>query len=200
MKLRKTAFLAALAITLSPIVSVAAAQTKVYVVNEDVVRRDSKIGKDIAAKLGSIQTDGVTKLGLQTLSQEIKTEQEALKPQTASLTQEALNANPTLKARVEALAKKQTEYLQKADFLNSKLDEQTNAAMVAFAAAVEPAVDYVAKEVGADVVLPASSTWYFKNTIDVSAKVIARLDATTPTLAALQTAAQAQQAAAPAGN
>lgn len=199
MKLRNVALVAALAITLSPVVSIAAAQTKVYVVNEDVVRRDSKIGKDIAEKLGSIQTDGVTKLGLQTLSQEIKTEQEALKPQTQSLTQEALNANPTLKARVEALAKKQTEYLQKADFLNSKLDEQTNAAMVAFAAAVEPAVDYVAKEVGADVVLPASSTWYFKNTTDVSARVIARLDATTPTLAALQTAAQAK-AGTPASN
>lgn len=191
MKLRNSAFVAALVIGLSQAASVAVAQTKVYVINEDVVRRDSKIGKDIAAKLGNIQTDGVTKLGLQTLSQEIKTEQEALKPQTQSLTQEGLNANPTLKARVEALAKKQSEYLQKADFLNSKLDEQTNAAMVAFAAAVEPAVDYVAKEIGADVVLPASSTWYFKNATDVSAQVIARLDATTPTLASLQTAAAA---------
>jgi Skp family chaperone for outer membrane proteins len=199
MKLRQLALVAALAISTGPLVGAAAAQTKVYVVNEDVVRRDSKIGKDIAEKLGSIQTDGITKLGLQTLSQEIKTEQEALKPQTQSLTQEALNANPTLKARVEALAKKQTEYLQKADFLNSKLDEQTNAAMVAFAAAVQPAVDYVAKEVGADIVLPSTSAWYFKNTTDISARVVARLDATTPTLAALQTAAQAR-AATPAAN
>lgn len=200
MKLRNLAFAAALVVSFGQAVSVAVAQAKVFIIDEEVIRRDSKIGKDIASKLGAIQTDGVTKLGLQTLSQEIRTEQEALKPQTQSLTQDALNANPTLKARVEALAKKQNEYLQKADYLNSTLDEQTNAAMIAFAAAVEPAVDYVAKEMSADMILPASSTWYFKNTVDVSTRVIARLDATTPTLEALQTAAQARAGAAPQGN
>lgn len=191
MKLRNIAFAALLAVGAGQAAGVAFAQTKVFVVDEDAVRRDSKIGKDIAAKLGDIKNDGVTKLGLQKLGDEIKAEQDALKPQTESLTQEALNGNPTLKARVEALAKKQSEFLQKSDFLNSNLNQQNNAAMIAFTAALQPAVSYVAKEAGADVVLSSTSAWYVKDAINLSAKVVARLDATTPTLASLQQTAAA---------
>lgn len=192
MKLRNAAFVAALFLSLSQAVGVAYAQAKVFIIDETIIRRDSKIGKDITAKLGDIRTEGVTKLGLETLSTEIKTEQDALKPQTQSLTKEALNSNPTLKARVEALAKKQNEYLQKADFLNQNLEQQNNAAMIAFATALQPAVNYIAREAGADIVLSSTSTWYVGNSVDLSAKVIARLDATTPTLASLQQTAAAQ--------
>lgn len=170
-------------------ISAAYAQVKVYVINEDVVRRDSKIGKDIAAKLGEARQAGVTQLGLTALQTQIQTEDAALKPQTQALTVESLNANPTLKARVEALNRLKSEYVQKADALNNALDQQSSAATVAFAAALEPAVEFAAKEAGADLVLSYSSTWYVKPTADLSAKVIARLDATTPTLAALQAAA-----------
>ncbi len=42
-------------------------------------------------------------LGLKTLKTELETESARLKPQTESLTPEAINANPTLKAQAEAL-------------------------------------------------------------------------------------------------
>jgi Skp family chaperone for outer membrane proteins len=190
MKLRYAA-LAALALAGLSQAAGAFAQTKVFIVNEDVIRRDSKIGKDISNKLGAVKNDGVSKLGLTKLGEEIKAEQDALKPQTESLTKEALDKNPTLKARVEALAKKQNEYLQKADYLNQNLDQQQSAAMIAFSSALAPAVNYVAKEAGADVVLSSSSAWYVRDAIDLSTKVVSRLDATTPTLEALQAAAQA---------
>lgn len=193
MKLRNAVF-AALLLTGAMQTAGAFAQTKVFVVDEEHVKRDSKIGKDIAAKLGAIKDDGVTKLGLKGLGDEIKTEQDALKPQTASLTKDALDKNPTLKARVDALAKKQSEFLQKSDYLNQNLEQQQNAAMVAFATALQPAVNYVAKEAGADVVLSSTSTWFVKDQIDLSAKVIARLDATTPSLEALQQTAEAAAA------
>jgi Skp family chaperone for outer membrane proteins len=195
MKLRKFAFAAILCVGLSQTVGAAFAQQKIYIVDEAQIRRDSKIGKDITDKLGAIKTDGVDKLGLKKLSDEIKAEQDRLKPQTASLTKEALAANPTLKAQVEALAKKENEYLQKADYLNQNLDQQQNAAMIAFNAALQPAVNYVGKELGADLVLSASSTWYIKDAVNISAKVVARLDATTPSLASLQQTAQAASAA-----
>jgi Skp family chaperone for outer membrane proteins len=188
MKIRNLAMIAAVFVGLSQIAGAAHAQAKVYVVNEDIVRRDSKIGKDIASKLGEIKNEGVTKLGLEKLQTEIKTEDDALKPQTQSLSREALAANPTLKARVEALNKKKTEYMQKAEALNSTLGQTNEAATIAFAQALGPAVDYVAKEAGADVVLSFSSTWYVREPIDLSKKIIARLDATMPSLAAFQAA------------
>lgn len=198
MKVRNMAVAAAVFAGLCHISGAAFAQTKIFVVDEAKVRTDSKIGKDIASKLGQIKSELVTKLDLETLQKEIKTEDEALKPQVASLTKEALAANPTLKARVDALNKKTNEFMQKADIVNQNLQQQENGALARFFQALGPAVEYVGKEAGADVVLSSGATLYYKNAVDISAKVIARLDATTPTLASLPQPAPPPGAAAPA--
>jgi Skp family chaperone for outer membrane proteins len=193
MKFRKVAFAALAAVSLGQVAAPAFAQTKVFIINEAKVRKDSKIGKDIAAKLGESQKDGVTKLGLEALANEIKTAETALKPQIESLTPEAIEKNATLKARVEELNKKRAEYVQKSRFLDANLDQAQGAGMIAFEAALAPAVDVVAKQVGADVVLSAASTWYIKDAVDISQKVIQQLDDTTPTLDALRAKAEAAQ-------
>lgn len=190
MKIRKMALAALVMAGLTNLAGVAVAQTKVFVINEERVRRDSKIGKEMFAQLGGIRDQGVEKLGLKALGNELKTETDALKPQTQSLTPEAINANPTLKARVEAYNKKTNEFMQKSNFLNEQLGQQNTNYNMAFAQVLEPAVAHVAREAGADVVLSYASTWYVKDAIDLSPKVIARLDATVPTLAALQAAIQ----------
>jgi Skp family chaperone for outer membrane proteins len=190
MKLRKIALAALVMASLTNVAGLAVAQTKVFVINEEKVRRDSKVGKEMSAQLGGIRNQGIEKLGLQALGNELKAENDALKPQTQSLTPEAINSNPTLKARVESFNKKTAEFLQKSDFLNEQLGQQNNNLNVAFAQVLEPAVTHVAKEAGADLVLSYASTWYVKDAVDLSQKVIARLDATVPSLAALQAALQ----------
>jgi Skp family chaperone for outer membrane proteins len=182
-------------IGLTNMVGAAVAQSKIYVINEERIRRDSKVGKEMSARLGGIRDQGVEKLGLRSLQDQIKVEQDALRPQTQSLTKEALDKNPTLKAKVDALGKKTNEYLQKADILNSNLEQQSGALNMAFAQVMEPAVSHVAKQVGADLVLSYASTWYVKDAVDISGKVIERLDATVPSLQALQTALQPAQPA-----
>lgn len=198
MKVRNLALCAALMIGLTNMVGAAVAQTKVYIINEERIRRDSKVGKEMSAALGGARNQGVEKLGLKSLQDQIKTESDALRPQTESLTKEAIEKNPTLKAKLEALNKKQGEFMQKANILDANLDQQNQVFSVAFAKALEPAVSHVAKQVGADVVLSYASTWYVKDTIDISGKVIERLDATVPTLQALQTALQPAGGTAPA--
>ena len=199
MKIRSIAVAAAMFAGFCQLAGAAYAQAKIYVIDETKVRSESKIGQDIASKLAGIRSELVTKLGLEQLQKDIKTEDDALKPQVASLSKEALAANPTLKARVDALNKKTEEFMQKADVLNQTLDQQQNGALGRFYQALQPAVEYVGKEAGADVVLSSSAALYFKNSVDISAKVIARLDATTPTLASLpQPPAPQAGAAAPA--
>jgi Skp family chaperone for outer membrane proteins len=190
MKLRKITLAALVVAGLANFAGVAVAQTKIFVINEERVRRDSKIGKEMSVQLGGIREQGVEKLGLKSLQDQIKSETDALKPQTQSLTPEAINANPTLKAKVESLNKKTGEFLQKSDFLNNQLGQQNTNFNMAFAQVLEPAVAHVAKEAGADVVLSYASTWYVKDAVDLSQRVIARLDATVPTLTALQAAVQ----------
>jgi Skp family chaperone for outer membrane proteins len=187
MSIRKIVLIAGMAVGLANLTGAAFAQ-KVMVIDEDTIRRTSKVGVAIANQMGAIRNEGIEKLGLKPLSDEIKADEAALKPQVQALTPEAINANPTLKAKVEALGKKQNEFNQKASALNNALDQQQQAAMGMFNVALEPAVEAVAKTAGADVVLSRSATWYYKPAQDLSAKVVARLDATVPTLDALKAA------------
>ena len=198
MKLRNLALAAAVMIGLTNFVGAAVAQTKIFVINEEKIRRESKVGKEMSVTLSGVANQGAEKLGLKTLETEIKTEADALKPQTQSLTPEAIKANPTLKAKVDALNKKTNEYMQKSSSLQQGLEQQSGNFNGAFMAALEPAVTHVAKQVGADVVLTYGSTWYVKDAIDITPKVIERLDATIPTMAALQSALQPAGGAKPA--
>ena len=188
MKLRNIALAAAFAAGLANMTGAALAQTKIYVVNEERVRRESKVGKEINQTLMTNANAGADQLGLKALKTEIDAEAARLKPQTESLTPEALNGNPTLKAQVEALGKKQSEYYSKTNALNNGLERADNGLSQMFFVVLGPAVDTVAKTVNADVVIASASTWFMKDAVDISDKVIARLDATVPTLQALRDA------------
>ncbi|RYY96450.1 MAG: OmpH family outer membrane protein [Alphaproteobacteria bacterium] len=188
MKLRNLALIAALLVGGANTAGAALAQTKIFVVNEDKVRRDSKVGKEINQTLVSNANAGADQLGLKQLKTEIDAEAQRLKPQTESLTPEALNGNPTLKAQVEALGKKQQEYMQKAGALNNGIERADNGLSQAFVFVLGPAVNQVAKDVNADIVLDANSAWFVKDATDITAKVVARLDATVPNLQALRDA------------
>lgn len=198
MKVRNFVLVGALFVGLSNMAGVAMAQAKVFVVNEQKVRAESKLGKALDSALQDLATKGVDQLGLKTLQTEVESEAAALKPQTQSLTKEALESNPTLKARVEGLNKKAGELVQKQNALNATVEKQDTGYNYAFYAVMMPAVDAVAKEANADIVLSYPSTLYTKDAIDLSAKVIARLDATVPTIDALK-AALPQPAPKPAG-
>lgn len=186
MKIRNLALAAAVFVGLTNMAGAAFAQTKIFVVNEERVRRESKVGKEINQTLVSNANSGADQLGLKQLKTEIDAEATRLKPQTESLTKEALEANPTLKAQVEALAKKQAEYYNKSNALNNGLERADNGLSVMLLTAMGPAVNAVAKEVGADVVFNTTQVWYAKDSIDITQKVVARLDATVPTLKALE--------------
>jgi Skp family chaperone for outer membrane proteins len=198
MKFRKLALAAAIFVGLTNMAGAAFAQTKVFVIDEQRVRQDSKLGKELNTTLDSIAAQGVEQLGLRTLKTEYDTEGAALKPQIESLTPEAIAANPTLKARVDGLNRKAAELMQKQNALNQTLEQREQNFGLAFLQVLGPAVDTVAKEAGADVVMSVSSTWYVKEAIDLTPRIIARLDATVPTLAALQAALPQAPAPAPA--
>ena len=197
MKLRNIVLAAVLFTGLSNVAGVALAQTKVFIVNEAKIRADSKLGKALAAQMQQVGTAGVDQLGLKTLQSEVKTEGEALKPQVQSLTKEALASNPTLKTRVENYQKKMNELAAKSNALDQRMEQQEAANQIAFNFVLVPAVEAVAKEVGADVVLSYNSALFNKDAVDISARVVARLDATVPTLEALKAALPAPQTPAP---
>ena len=64
MKLRNLALVAAVFVGLTNMAGAAFAQTKVFVVNEERVRRESKVGKELNAKLVTDANAAGDKLGL----------------------------------------------------------------------------------------------------------------------------------------
>jgi Skp family chaperone for outer membrane proteins len=197
MNIRKLALAAALFVGLTNMAGAAFAQTKVFIIDEQLIRQESKVGKELNLALDNFAAAGVDQLGLKTLKTELDTEGAALKPQIESLTPEAIAANPTLKARVEGLNRKAADFMQKQNALSQNLEQRDTSFNMAFLQVLGPAIDAVAKEAGADVVISVSSTWYVKDAINLTPKVIQRLDATVPNVAALQ-AALPQPPAAPA--
>jgi len=183
------------------------AQTKVFVVNEGLVRAETKLGKAIDGQLAGIRAQIATENDMPKLQSEVTAEEQRIRPLVEGLNEEAIKKNAALASQVEALRKKQVEFLSKSEQINNILQQRAQVLQLAFSTVMEPAVEFVAKEVGADIVVPYSSTWYVKDASDISKRVIARLDATIPTLEALQAAlpqppAQQQkpaQGAAPAG-
>lgn len=198
MKFRKLALAAVVFVGLTNMAGAAFAQTKVFIIDEQRIRQESKLGKELNTTLDSIAAQGVEQLGLRTLKTEYDTEGAALKPQIESLTPEAIAANPTLKARVDGLNRKAAELMQKQNALNQTLEQREQNFGLAFLQVLGPAVDTVAKEAGADIVMSVSSTWYVKEAVDLTPRIIARLDATVPTVAALQAALPQAPAPAPA--
>jgi Skp family chaperone for outer membrane proteins len=186
MKLRNIVLAAVLFAGASSAAGVALAQTKVFIVNESKVMVESKLGKAMNQQLSQEAQQAVEQLGLKALKTEADTERAALQPQIQSLTPEAITANPTLKSRVENLNKKYNELMQKSSALDQGVEQQRTSNAVRFNYALIPAIDAVAKQVGADIVLSYGSALYNKDSVDISAKVIERLDATVPTLEALK--------------
>jgi len=199
MKFRKLALAAAVFVGLTNMAGAAFAQTKVFIIDEQRIRQESKLGKELNTTLDSIAAQGVEQLGLRTLKTEYDTEGAALRPQIESLTPEAIASNPTLKARVDGLNRKAAELMQKQNALNQTLEQREQNFGIAFLQVLGPAVDTVAKEAGADIVMSVSSTWYVKEAVDLTPRIIARLDATVPTVAALQAALPQAPAPAPGG-
>lgn len=191
MSIRKIILIAGLAIGLANLTGAASAQQKIVVVNEDTVFAGSKIGVLLSQNLGAARTALADKLELKKLQDELKADQTAI-PQLQTMTPEALNAaaksDPALRGKLESLAKKETDFQQRTSAFGGEIEKRSSISQQAFGYVLIPAVEFVAKAEAADLVMSANSALYVGKKVDISQKVIARLDATVPTLDALNAA------------
>ncbi|MEM8920493.1 MAG: OmpH family outer membrane protein, partial [Pseudomonadota bacterium] len=88
---RKLAFVVCATVFAAFVGQTAAAQNKVVVIDQAQIMRDSRAGKDIAAKLKAIGDTMATEL--QPVADALSTEQQSLNAQTSTLTREALAQN-----------------------------------------------------------------------------------------------------------
>lgn len=159
---------------------VAAAQTNVVVIDQGKIMRDSAGGKDIINKVNAIETTMQNEL--QPTADSLSTEGQALDAKTANMTMDAITADAALRAEVEAYARKAQEFNRKRQIAAAELQATERAAWGQFFQAMQPVLQEVVTEKGADIMLDRSDAVWAGASIDATDLVISKMNAKLPTV------------------
>jgi Skp family chaperone for outer membrane proteins len=174
-------------------VPAAAAQgTIVVMVDEGRLLTESKAGKDIQTKLSSLETQ--MKNELEPARATLETDGKALQTKIEGKTREAVAADTALVAQLTAYQNRANEFAQKRQIVSQEFQLTERKALVDFNRAIEPALMEVVNEKKAQVVMSKGQVIYSADTVDVTALVITKLDARTPTIAVTRQRVPAQPA------
>lgn len=158
--------------------------TTIITIDEAKILRDSKAGKDIQAKLQSIESQINNELTPTKTS--LETEGKALNTDLQGKTREQIAGDAALVARLNAYDKKASDFGKARQKAANEFSLTERQALVDFNKALEPVLLEVVREKNAQIVLSKSAVIYGVDAVDVSGLVISKLDATTPTLAVVR--------------
>jgi len=154
--------------------------TKIITIDEGRILRDSKAGKDIQAKLSNIETQINNELV--PASTALEAEGNALNAELQGKTREQVAGDAALVGKLAAYEKKANDFGKARQKAANEYGLTERQALVDFNKALEPVLLEVVREQGAEVVMSRSAVIYSVDTIDVSASVVSKLDAATPTI------------------
>lgn len=180
--LKKLLFAVAFLISGATVIGpVAAAQgSTVIAIDEVKILRDSKAGKDMATKLDTIEKQMNNELTPTRTT--LQTEGKALDAKLQGKTRADVNADAALVTELNAYQKKASDFAAKAQKYSQDFSLTERVALGNFNQALEPALLQVIQEKSAQLVVSKSSVIYSADSIDVTAEVIQKLDAASPTL------------------
>lgn len=165
-------------IALSP--AATAQGTKVVVIDRVKIYAESQAGQDLRNKVASIET---TMQGeLKPTADKLQADGTSLDSRTQGMTRDAILANATLKAEVEQLAREAQVFNQRRQIAANELALTERAALSEFNNALIPVLQQVIAETGANVILDKSQVVFVDDATDVSASVVTKLNAATPTI------------------
>ena len=166
--------------------------TVVVTIDEGRILGDSKAGKDIQTKLKNIETQ--IKNELEPTRKSLETEGKALQTKLEGKTREAITADAALVSQLTAYQKKANEFAQKRQVVSQEFSLTERQALIDINKAIEPVLMEVVNEKKAQIVMSKGQVIYSADAIDVTALVISKLDAKTPTITVTRQRAPAQPA------
>lgn len=166
------------AIAVAPVAAAQAA--KVVVIDQARIMRDSAAGKDIVQKISTIEQAMESELQPQATA--IQTDQQTLTPKLEGKNVNDIRADPALAAEVNAFVGKTQQFENARQVRGAELNLTERKAWSDFFAALRPVLREVVEEQGADIVLDRQEVVYAGPTVDITADVISKLDAATPTI------------------
>ena len=160
---------------------IASAQSTVVVIDRIQIFGQRLAGQDIRTKIQGIET---TMQGeLQPVAQQLSTEGTALETKTQGMSREAILADAGLRTEVEAYARKAGEFNRDRQIASQELALTERKALIDFNTALVPVLREVVAENSANVILDKSQVVFVDDATDVTASVITKLNASTPSIA-----------------
>jgi len=164
---------------------VATAQgTKIIIIDQAKIMRDSAAGKDIQTKVKNIES--VIERELKPTADSLNAEGQTIEAKTKNMTPEAMRADAALKTQVTAYARKAQEFNIKRQIASQELSLTERKAWSDFFTALRPVLQEVVTERGAQVMLDRSDVTYADPAIDATALVITKMNAKVPTVSVVR--------------
>ena len=179
----------AFSMSLLPSQNAHAQGTSIITYDQARVMRDSAGGKDLAQKLKAIGDSMKTEL--ESEGRSLETEGKSLETRTANLTREALQADSSLRGQLEAFGRKRATFQQKGQIRQAEMSQTEQNAWADFFKALQPVLDEVARERGAQIILKRSTIAYGNANLDVTDTVISKMNARKPTVTVTRARIQA---------
>lgn len=154
--------------------------TNVIVIDRTQILTQSKAGQDVATKIQGIEA--AMQAELQPTVTQLQTEGAAIEAKTANMTPEAMRADAALKTEVENYARKANEFNRDRQIASQELALTERKALIDLNNALVPILREVVTENNANVILDRSNVVFTDQATDLTATVIAKLDAATPTI------------------
>ncbi|MEO1321669.1 MAG: OmpH family outer membrane protein [Pseudomonadota bacterium] len=165
-------------IALSP--AATAQGTKVVVIDRVKIYAESQAGQDLRNKVAAIET--TMQAELKPTADKLQADGSSLETRTQGMSREAILANAALKGEVEQLAREAQLFERSRQITANELALTERAALAEFNNALIPVLREVVAENSANIILDKSQVVYVDDATDVSASVIAKLNAATPTI------------------
>ena len=172
----------ALAVTtplaLAPVAT--AQSTNVVVIDRIQIVAQSKAGQDIRNKIQAIEAS--MQSALKPAADKLHADGTAIETKTQGMTPEAMRADAALRTEVEAYARQANDFNVSRQVAAQELALTERQALAEVNNALVPVLREVGSERGANIILDKSSVVFVDDATDVTASVIAKLDAATPTI------------------
>jgi outer membrane protein len=155
----------------------------VLIVNMKQVQAQGTAFADLNAKLKAEVERKSAEFASQNgaLKMQVENEANALRPRLQGKTQQQILADPALKAAVEAQARREQAYGQKAELFSLSAQNTQARATQNLLNALSPVVDEVMNARGGSVVLEASNVLRSKPTVDVTNEIVQKFNQRQPT-------------------
>ncbi|MEM0986055.1 MAG: OmpH family outer membrane protein [Pseudomonadota bacterium] len=167
-------------VAIALVAPVALAQTKIIVIDQARIEAESKAGQSLRSALGTIE--GQMQNEMAPMATDFQSKQSALQAKAANMTPEAMQADAALQEEAKAIQTQAAQIARERDVRATELRMTTGKASMAYREALLPVLEAVMAEEGADIILDASQVVLAGDAVDVTAKAIAKLDASTPTI------------------